>query len=378
MAVLLVAVVAGWAGLPLGAQTVYLAFGDSITEGVGDDPMAEERGYPPRLQALLRDDGRDAVVENHGLGGERTAEGLSRLDGVLDEGGDVLLLMEGTNDIHARISIETALFNLEAMGEKAEERGLEVAIATLIPRLPDAARDAQNILNQQLAEMIRDAAGRRGWELVDPFEVFETTPDVFDRFYWDNPEDRVGHPNSEGYDRLARVFSDVLTGEDTVPPVTGLTAPAVGSDAVAPDGSVEMDVWDFGAGIDLGTLQLLVDGQPVAAIQTGDVRRARLVYEPDEPFSGTVRLGLRGRDLASPPNRVDREVAFFEVGADGPLAGDVDQDGRVDGTDLVALALGFGSRRGEARYRAAIDLDDDGRVDGEDLAILAENFGRSG
>src|SRR5215218_3096117 len=84
------------------AQTAYIGFGDSITAGVGDDDLRTEKGYPPRLEALLQGAAINAVVENYGVPGEDTVQGLSRINGVLNEAalsGDVLILMEGTNDI---------------------------------------------------------------------------------------------------------------------------------------------------------------------------------------------------------------------------------------------------------------------------------------
>lgn len=55
--------------------------------------------------------------------------------------------------------------------------------------------------------------------------------------------------------------------------------------------------------------------------------------------------------------------------------GDVDASGRVDGIDLVMLALAFGREKGEEGYRAGADVNADGIVDGFDLAILIEFFG---
>ncbi|HEX6861813.1 MAG TPA: dockerin type I domain-containing protein, partial [Thermoanaerobaculia bacterium] len=59
------------------------------------------------------------------------------------------------------------------------------------------------------------------------------------------------------------------------------------------------------------------------------------------------------------------------------LDGDLNEDGRVDGTDLVSFARRFGASRGERRYDRTADFNGDGRIDGQDLATLAANFGRS-
>ncbi len=362
---------------PAAAQTRYIAFGDSITEGFGDDPQPDDRqGYPPRLEEHLQRAGEDAIVENHGLGGERTPDGLSRIDGVLAGGGDVLLLMEGTNDISRAISLETTRFNLDEMARKAEAAGLEAVHATCIPRLLRARHDSENVQNQYLAQRIRHVAGTRGRRLVDPFEELFLIPNLNDRYYIPGG-DPVGHPNPAGYDLLAQIFFDALRNLDTVPPVAGRTTPEIGATEVSSDVDIAVDVWDFGTGIDLANLALLINDQEVAATRTGDDEMSTFTYDPPQPLAGTIRLGLRGRDQATPPNQVDREVARFVIAGTTFLPGDITQDGRVDGADLIRLALRFGARRGESRFLAPVDLNGDGAVDGGDLAVLSSNFGRS-
>ena len=66
----------------------------------------------------------------------------------------------------------------------------------------------------------------------------------------------------------------------------------------------------------------------------------------------------------------------FTVSGSQALQGDVDGDGRVDGADLIQMALAFGARSGTRRYDPASDLNGDGVVDGSDLAILGSSFGR--
>lgn len=362
------------------AQTGYIAFGDSITAGVYDDDLRTEKGYPPRLEALLQGAGINAVVDNYGVGGEDTIQGLARISGVLNEAaisGDVLILMEGTNDISRSIPVETTRFNLNQMAERAENRGLTVIHATTIPRLPDAKYDSTNITNTWLNQNIRDMAGRRGRKLADPFELFSTIPDLFNRYYYQGNDDPVGHPIAAGYDLLAQIFLDVIRNVDKVPPVTGLVTPAHGAKEVSPTAPLTVEVWDFGAGIDLAATTLKVNGVSTAVTPTGDAKHAILSYQPPTPLAGIVSVGLSSRDLANPANTVDREVVSLTIAGTQILTGDLDQNGRVDGSDLLRFARRFGSRLGETLYSPSSDFNNDGIVDGQDLAVLASNFGKS-
>lgn len=377
-ALLLAALALSAPGLAQTSST-YVAFGDSITEGAGDDAARTEKGYPPRLEALLSTGGTTATVENHGLGGEDTGEGITRLDTVLAEAqaGESLLLMEGTNDLSREVSVETVLFNLDEMAAKAEAKGLRVIHATVIPRIPGARVDEDNVLNQQLNGLIRNLAGLRQRGLVDPFEVFGVQTDLFTRLYSPERPDPVGHPNAAGYDLLADLFADVLTNVDTVPPVHGVLSPLHGARNVRPDAALDIDVWDFGRGIDLPATTLLVNGAVVTAVVSGDTRRAELTYQPPQPLSGIVTVALRSRDLATPPNTVDRTIARFVISGTSFLPGDIDQDGRVDGGDLISFGFHFGASRGGRNYEAEADFNGDGTIDGLDLAVLASNFGKT-
>jgi lysophospholipase L1-like esterase len=366
------------------AQTTprkYIAFGDSITEGRGDDPARTNPGYPPRLQALLQAAGVSATVLNRGVGGERTPDSLSRIDTVLAEGapGDYFLLMEGTNDISKGISPETTIFNLDEMARRAEVKNILALHATVIPRKPEAKVDADNLLTDALNGRIRNLAGLRQRREADPYEVFRTTPNLFSGFYVVAADDPVGHPNAAGYDILARVFFNALQGIDRVPPVTGIVSPANGAKDVPASTRIDVDVWDFGTGIDLANTFLLVNGTVTPVVPSGNAVRARLSYQPPAPLAGIVSVGLRSRDLATPPNTVDREILRFTIAgfSTGTLPGDLNLDNRVDGSDLVIFALHFGAVRGGATYDARADLNADGRIDGLDLAILASNFGKS-
>jgi lysophospholipase L1-like esterase len=360
------------AGAPVAAQQDLLAVGDSITAGTGDSvPEGQGAGYPARLRQLVP----GISIFNAGIPGEKTFELLSRLDTVLAEGGDAILLMEGTNDLTRQFPIESIVFNLGEIADRAEDEGFQVLHATVIPRLPGAKVDGGNLLNRQLNQRIRDLAGRENRKLVDNFEVYSRLSNLFDAYYWSNPNDPVGHPNPAGYDVMAKTFADVLQGFDRVAPVAGILDPALGDTGVAPEASIRVDLWDFGAGIDLANTFLVVDGEITPTIPFGNPRGASFVYQPSAPLAGVVTVSVIARDAASPANQTERDVSRFAVVGSRFLAGDFDASGVVDRIDLVQISLSFGGRLGEARYSATADLNADGIVDGIDLAILASNYG---
>jgi len=55
--------------------------------------------------------------------------------------------------------------------------------------------------------------------------------------------------------------------------------------------------------------------------------------------------------------------------------GDLDDNKRVDGADLIILATAFGSKSGESGYNERADFNGDGIVDGVDLVTLSAVFG---
>jgi hypothetical protein len=64
-------------------------------------------------------------------------------------------------------------------------------------------------------------------------------------------------------------------------------------------------------------------------------------------------------------------ILIYDV---GPIPGDVDGDGHVDASDLLAVAAAFGSVAGGGNYNAACDFNGDSVIDVSDLLILAQNW----
>ena len=359
-------------------KTVYLAFGDSITAGDFDSDTSQP-GYPPKLQALLVAAGMEASVENYGLGGEQTTDGVSRIDTALAlANADVLLLLEGTNDIFHGVSIETTVQDLDTMANKASNKGLSTVHATIIPFKPGAKVNSDNLLTEQLNMLIRTLALQRSRQLVDPYEVFREQDNLFDTYYYSGSDDPVGHPNHDGYQLLAQTFADVLLDVDSVPPVPIGVDPADGAQNVAPGATLTVKLVDFGNDIDSGSLQLLLNGDPVNAKAFSNGAVATLQYSDPDGLLGVYKMSYAAGDLASPSNSVTRRVSTFTIAGTTFLQGDLDRDGKVDGYDLVLLGSRFGGRRGsDSLYYVGFDINGDGVLDGDDLAILANNFGKS-
>ena len=105
----------------LPADAVVLAFGDSLTYGVG---ASEAESYPAQLAALA---GRRVVRE--GVPGEVSAAGLQRLPAALDEYRPrLLVLCHGGNDFLRRLPKAEAAANVRAMVRLAQSRGIDVVL----------------------------------------------------------------------------------------------------------------------------------------------------------------------------------------------------------------------------------------------------------
>lgn len=105
----------------LAGHAVILAFGDSLTYGTGATPA---ESYPAVLEGLI---GRRVV--NAGIPGEITAEGLSRLPGVLKkERPALMILCHGGNDLLRRLNQQTTAGNIREMVRTAQEQNVAVII----------------------------------------------------------------------------------------------------------------------------------------------------------------------------------------------------------------------------------------------------------
>src|SRR5580704_5110961 len=90
--------------------------------------FGEQNAYPAQLQALLRKKGIDARVTNAGVAGDVTAGMLSRLDGAVPKGTNLVILQPGANDLRFFGTKAARTANIAAMAQRLRARGIRVIV----------------------------------------------------------------------------------------------------------------------------------------------------------------------------------------------------------------------------------------------------------
>jgi hypothetical protein len=132
-------------------------------------------------------------------------------------------------------------------------------------------------------------------------------------------------------------------------------------------------------------------GTSFQGIDIGNGATVRVFYSPGNspvrPLREALRLGYAGgawngpgitsADAAASPGH---SLGYADDGNAVTIkytrSGDANLDGKVDFTDLVALAQNYGNNTGEAVWSMG-DFTYDGNIDFGDLVVLAQNYGQS-
>ncbi len=187
--VLALALAAACGGQPklarLAPDAVVLAFGDSLTFGIGANP---QESYPAQLEALI---GRKVVAS--GVPGEVSTEGLARLSSAIDEAKpQLVILCHGGNDLLRKLDGAQAANNLRAMVRLAKAQGAQVVLIG-VPKpglLPSTAGFYEDIAK----------------EFMLPYEG-----SALRKILTDNAlKSDLVHPNAAGYARLAGAVAALL------------------------------------------------------------------------------------------------------------------------------------------------------------------------
>lgn len=173
------------------APRVILCLGDSITAGYGLEP---EQSYPALLQKKIDAQSGNFRVVNAGQSGDTSASGLGRLDWLLKNRVDVLVLELGGNDGLRGLPVETTRKNLQAIIDRTKMKypHAKVILAGMkVP--PNMGRD----YGDKFEAIFRDLAKRNKAELI-PF-VLEGVGGVREL----NLPDGI-HPTAKGQEIVAK------------------------------------------------------------------------------------------------------------------------------------------------------------------------------
>lgn len=115
------------ATMPAAAKTLrVVVLGDSLVAGYG---LPKKDSFPSKLEAALRAEGRDVVVENAGVSGDTSSGGLARLDWALGDKADAAIVELGANDALRGLSPANTYRNLDAILDKLAKKGVPVLLA---------------------------------------------------------------------------------------------------------------------------------------------------------------------------------------------------------------------------------------------------------
>ena len=183
---------------PHDAGITILAFGNSLTEGLGVDP---QESYPAQLERKLEADGYNVKVINGGISGETTTSALSRVDWMLNTNPDIVIVETGANDALRGIDLEITQDNLDEIVRRFTDSGAVVIVAGL--------QIIQNLGQEYttgFAELYPAVAEKYGSILI-PFilEGVAADPEL-------NQADYI-HPTADGYKVLVEhIYPFVLQG----------------------------------------------------------------------------------------------------------------------------------------------------------------------
>ena len=181
-----------------GEERRILAFGDSLFAGYG---LAEDEGYPEKLEAALRARGINARVADAGISGDTTAGGRQRIAFVLDameRAPDLALVELGGNDLLRGLSPAEARANLGAILAELQSRGIP-AVVYGMRAPPNAGPEYQAAFDAMYPELARQYEA-----VLVPFFM----EPLLGRPEWVQP-DRI-HPTAEGIDAMVAATVDAV------------------------------------------------------------------------------------------------------------------------------------------------------------------------
>lgn len=173
-----------------GREVTLAMLGDSITAGYG---LARADGPTAQLESLLREAGHPVRVIDAGVSGDTSAGGRSRLEWVLSDKPDALILALGGNDGLRGLPPQQTYVNLADILDRLAAREIPVLLAGMLAP-PNLGAD----YGREFAATFTQLAHEHPAVIFYPFllEGIAGDPAL-------NQSDRI-HPNPRGAALLAR------------------------------------------------------------------------------------------------------------------------------------------------------------------------------
>lgn len=176
--------------ITLEPDTKILAFGDSLTYGIGAD---KNESYPKILSTLL-----GVSVISSGIPGEVSQDGLARLPSVLEKTDpNILILCHGGNDILKKYSQSLTKQNLKTMIKMAQMKNIRVILVGVPMWSGFLGIKTAKIYDELASELDIDFEGDVLEDIINDINL---------------KADRV-HPNNLGYAKMAQAIAKVILQE---------------------------------------------------------------------------------------------------------------------------------------------------------------------
>ena len=168
---------------PSPARPRIVFLGDSLSAGYG---VAKEQSIPSLVQRRLDAEGYNYEVVNHGVSGDTSAGGVSRLDWSLSGDVRILVVELGGNDGLRGLPVETTKQNISQIIATAKHRGVQVLLTGM-----EAPPSYGPLYTSQFRQLFRDLAREHDVAFMPFFlEGVAGNPAL-------NQSDGI-HPNPEG------------------------------------------------------------------------------------------------------------------------------------------------------------------------------------
>jgi acyl-CoA thioesterase-1 len=179
------------------AEGIIIALGDSLTAGLGVDP---DRNYPAQLQKRLEAEGYSYRVVNAGVSGETSSGTLSRLNWILGQNPDIVILETGANDGLRGIDTTLVEKNLKEILQILKEKEVVIVLTgmEMVKNMGDRYTLAFNQMYPRIAKEAEVIFMPFFLEGVAAVQVLNNTDGI--------------HPNENGYTLITENIFPYVAG----------------------------------------------------------------------------------------------------------------------------------------------------------------------